>query len=89
MDEPDAAVHPGWTEQELLMNHALVIAAGLCCLAGLAGCDTSYTPGAHHQDAASTGSMLSGTDTGVNADGNTNNPSITSNLGNGAAGHGH
>ncbi len=71
------------------MNKVIVIAAGCACLLGIAGCDNTYTPGMHHQDTASTGSMLSGTDTGVNANGNTNNPSITSNLGNGSRGGGH
>lgn len=66
------------------MNKAIVIATGLTCLLNIAGCDNTYTPGAHHQDSASTGSMLSGTDTGVDANASTNNPSITSNLGNGS-----
>lgn len=63
------------------MNKAIMIAACFGCVLGLSACDNTYTPGIHHQEAASTGSMLSGTDTGVDANGNTNNPSITSNLG--------
>lgn len=71
-----------------MMNKVVAGLAGVACLLGVVACDNTYTPSAHHQDSASTGSMLSGTDTGVNANGNSNDPSITSNLG-GAGGGGH
>ena len=56
-------------------------------LFALAACDTGpYDPAAHHQADASTGSLLSGTDTGVNANGSVADPSISNNFGGGAAG---
>ncbi|NPD65382.1 hypothetical protein HN018_17190 [Lichenicola cladoniae] len=64
-----------------MMKSIIAGTIGIVCLLGITACDNTYTPSMHHQDAASTGSMLSGTDTGVNANGNTNDPSITSNLG--------
>ena len=55
--------------------------AGTVLLFGLAACDTGpYTPSAHRNAEASTGSMLSGTDTGANGSGNLNDPSIRSNF---------
>ena len=58
-----------------------VAAAGIALLSSLAACDTGpYTPSAHHQAEASTGSMLSGTDTGANGNGNLNDPSVRSNF---------
>ncbi len=55
-------------------------AVGIALLFGLSACDTgSYTPSAHHDAEASTGSLLSGTDTGANGNGNFNDPSIRSN----------
>ncbi len=58
-----------------------VAAASVVMLTGLAACDAGpYTPSAHRDAEASTGSMLSGTDTGVNANGNMNDPSIRSNF---------
>ena len=60
-------------------------AAIVVCMLALAGCDNTYTPSTHHQANASTGSLLSGTDTGANANG-ANDPSITSNAGGAAAG---
>ena len=64
-----------------MLNKIAVAAAGVM-LASLAACDTGpYTPSAHRDAEASTGSMLSGTDTGVNANGSMNDPSIRSNFG--------
>lgn len=69
-----------------MMNGTIAGTASLVCLLALAACDNSYTPSAHHQADASTGSLLSGTDTGVNANGGVNDPSITNNAGGAAAG---
>ncbi len=68
------------------MNGMIGGTASLIGLLALGGCDNTYTPSAHHQAAASTGSLLSGTDTGANANGGVNDPSITSNAGGAAAG---
>ena len=68
------------------MNGTIARAAGVVCLLVLVGCDNTYTPSAHHQASASTGSLLSGTDTGANANGGVNDPSITNNAGGAAAG---
>ena len=57
------------------------------CLLGVAACDNTYTPSAHHHDDASTGSLLSGTDTGVNPNTGLNDPSVKSNFGSGNTGH--
>ena len=66
-----------------------IFAAALCIagLFGLAACDSTYTPSAHRHDDASTGSLLSGTDTGVNPNGSMNDPSIKSNFGSQNTGH--
>ncbi len=64
-------------------------AAIAVCLLALAGCDNTYTPSAHHQAEASTGSLLSGTDTGANGNGGTNDPSIRGNAGGPASYGGH
>ncbi len=59
------------------------------CLLALAGCDSTYTPSVHHEAEASTGSRLSGIDTGVSTNG-ASDPSITNNAGGpGGAGGGH
>ena len=68
---------------KMLTVHTAVCLSLLC----LAACDNTYTPGAHRGDQASTGSLLSGTDTGANTGGNTNDPSITSNLPSGGGTH--
>ncbi len=50
-------------------------------LFALAACDAGpYDPSAHRQADASTGSLLSGTDTGANGNGSLNDPSIRSNF---------
>ncbi len=56
-------------------------------LFALAACDTvPYNPSAYHQTDATTGSLLSGTDTGVSQNGNIgDNPSISTNAGSGAS----
>lgn len=65
-----------------MMNPVMV--AALLSLP-LAACDAgSYNPSAHRQDDASTGSLLSGTDTGANGNGSISDPSIRSNTGAGA-----
>ena len=56
---------------------------GAACLLSVSACDSTYTPGAHHSEAASTGSLLSGTDTGANGNGGISDPSINSNTGGG------
>ena len=63
------------------MNSMIAEAASVVFLLALAACDNTYTPSAHHQADASTGSLLSGTDTGVNAHGGVGDPSITNNAG--------
>lgn len=46
----------------------------------LSGCDTgTYTPSAHRSADASTGSMLSGVDTGMDPGTGLSNPSVRSN----------
>lgn len=71
-----------------MTNKVVAVMAGLVCLFGVAACDDTYTPSMHHQEAASTGSMLSGTDTGVNGNG-MGDASIKSNAGGPAAYGGH
>lgn len=53
-----------------------------------AACDAGpYDPSAHHHsEDASTGSLLPGTDTGVNPNGGVGDPSIRSSIGAGAPG---
>ena len=63
------------------MNKPIFSIAGIVCMLMLAACDNTYTPSAHHQADASTGSLLSGTDTGVNPNGSGSDPSISSNRG--------
>ncbi len=60
----------------------------IACMLALAACDNTYTPSAHHQADASTGSLLSGTDTGANLNGSGGDPSISSNRG-ASSGGGH
>lgn len=62
------------------MMNKFAVVAGIVCLSGVSGCDNTYTPSAHHQEAASTGSLLSGTDTGLSTNG-MNDGSIKSNAG--------
>ncbi|MGI4794929.1 MAG: hypothetical protein ACRYG8_12815 [Janthinobacterium lividum] len=71
-----------------MRNHVIARVVGVVSLLGAAACDNTYTPSAHHQEAASTGSMLSGVDTGSDGTGTMNNPSLTSNYG-GPQSHGH
>ena len=59
------------------MNKAVAGVCGALCFLALAGCDDTYTPSAHHQVDASTGSRLQGTDTGADASGSTGDPSIS------------
>lgn len=75
--------------QEIAQMIRMILAGalGIGCLAGLAACDSTYTPSAHHHDDASTGSLLSGTDTGVNPNGSMNDPSLRSNFGSQNTGH--
>ncbi|WP_428374834.1 hypothetical protein [Lichenicoccus sp.] len=70
-----------------MMNKVIAGVASIACLLSVAACDNTYTPSAHHQDAASTGSLLSGTDTGANPNGTMNDPSLKSNFGSGNTGH--
>ncbi len=70
-----------------MTNKVIAGVLGIACLLGVAGCDNTYTPSAHHQDDASTGSLLSGTDTGVNPNTGLNDPSVKSNFGSGNIGH--
>jgi hypothetical protein len=70
-----------------MMNKVVAGAVGIACLLGVAACDNTYTPSAHHQDNASTGSLLSGTDTGVNPNTGMNDPSVKSNFGSGNRGN--
>ena len=81
---------PGLVERERevhMMNKIIAGAVSIACLLGLAACDATYTPSAHHQDDASTGSLLSGTDTGVNPNSGMSDPSVRSNSGSGNTGH--
>jgi len=49
---------------------SLLLLVAACSLQTLSGCDAGpYTPGAHRSADVSTGSMLSGTDTGANDNG--------------------
>ena len=69
----------------------MIKSIGLMALMSLAlsACDTGpYNPSARHQADSSTGSMLSGADTGVNNNGSLSDTSIGSNKGFGAPGHG-
>ena len=45
----------------------------------LSSCDNTYTPSAHRSADASTGSMLSGVDTGMDPGTDLNNPSLRNN----------
>ena len=63
------------------MNGMIAAAAGIVCLLAVAGCDNTYTPSAHHQADVSTGTRLSGTDTGVSPSGGVNDPAINANPG--------
>ena len=60
--------------------------AAFLLLFALAACDSGpYDPSAHRRADAPTGSLLSGTDTGVDQNGNIGgNPSISTNAGSGA-----
>lgn len=64
-----------------IMNKVIAGVAAVACMLAVAACDNTYTPSMHHQEAASTGSMLSGTETGVGPGNGTNSPSINSNAG--------
>ena len=63
------------------MNEPIFRIAGAVCLLALAACDNTYTPSAHHRADASTGSLLSGTDTGADTNASGGDPSISSNRG--------
>ena len=63
----------------IMMNKITVGIAGTACLLTLAACDSTYTPGMHGADAAQTGSLLSGSDTGANPNGGIGDPSISTN----------
>lgn len=63
------------------MTRLLLSSVFLMLPLALSGCDRGpYDPSAHRQAEASTGTMLSGTDSGANLDANmNNNPSMRSN----------